>query len=184
MMTTLHRHRAVLAPALTLFAMLLLAILIYLPVQAQRDKYERAIASQNPRIERLLGLRDAAPRIVEQTVQARQLVNTLAYPSDADANRLNNELPNRLRQLAQQSGLTLGAMRPLPTRNENGLDILLVNLSLQGELTQFQNFLVSLEQPPRLWVDSLSIRRQMSGQDARQTLTIDMNLAALRRTDP
>lgn len=180
----LHHHRAILAPLATLIALLLLALLLHLPLQHQRHKYEDAIAQQTPRIERLLGLREAAPVLGERLQQYKQVVDTLAIPPEADLNKLTNELPNRLRQLAQQAGLTLSAMRPLPARREGGLDILTVSINMQGELHQLQSFLSGLEQPPRLWVDSMTLQGIVETPGQPQHLIIDLNLAALRRVEP
>jgi Tfp pilus assembly protein PilO len=183
MLERLHRHRALLAPFVTLIALLLLGLLLYIPIQHQRHKYEDALGQQTPRIERLLGLREAAPALGERLQQYKQVADTLAFPPEADPNKLTNELPNRLRQLAQQAGLTLSAMRPLPARWEGNLDILQININMQAELHQLQSFLTGLEQPPRLWVDSMTLQSIVETPGQPQILIIDLNLAALRRIE-
>lgn len=184
MLQIMHRHRAILAPLMTLIALLLVALLLYFPIQHQRHKYAATIAQQTPRIERLLGLRETAPILSERLQQYKQSVETLAFPPETDLNKLSNELPNRLRQLAQHAGLTLSAMRPLPPRREGNLDILPVNINTQAELHQLQSFLTGLEQPPRLWVDSMVLQGIVETPGQPQLLIIDMNLTALRRVEP
>jgi hypothetical protein len=184
MIPLLHQHRAWLAPALTLIAILLLLTMAYLPIQAKQAKYSDIIQKGQPRIERSQGLIAAAPQLEAQLNEARNAVRAQLYPSTSDDNRLNTELQTRLRELAQQSDLTVGSIRPLPSRKEHGLDIFMLNLNLQGGLPELQNFIHSLQQPtetsPVLRIDSLALRRGDFRPNAPQILNIDISVAALR----
>lgn len=180
----LQQYRAWLAPLLTLIVALLLLAIILIPINAKQNKYNDVIQKSQPRIERAQGLISAAPQIEEQLNQARNVVRTQLYPSTSDDNRLNTELQTRLRNLAQESGMTVGSIRPLPSRKEHNLDIFLLNLNLQGGLPELQKFIHTLQQPtettPALRIDSLTLRRADFRPNAPQTLTIDISVAALR----
>jgi hypothetical protein len=184
MIPLLHQHRAWLAPLLTLIVILLLLVAIFIPLHAKQSQYSSSIQKSQPRIERVQGLLAAAPQLENQLNAARTAAQMQLYPNSSDENRLNTELQTRLRSLAQQSGLTVGSLRALPTRKELNLDVLLLNLNLQGGLAELQRFLDALQRPteaaPALRVDNLILRRASVIPNAPQTLTIDITVAALR----
>jgi len=184
MIPLLHQHRAWLAPLLTLIVILLVLVAMFIPLAAKQNQYNSIIQKSQPRIERVQGLLAAAPQLENQLNAARTTAQAQLYPNNSDENRLNTELQTRLRSLAQQSGLTVGSLRALPTRKELNLDILLLNLNLQGGLAELQKFLDAVQHPaeaaPALRIDNLILRRASIIPNAPQTLTIDITVAALR----
>jgi len=184
MIPLLHQHRAWLAPLLTLIAALLLLAAIFIPLNVKQAKYNDIIQKSQPRIERAHGLIAVAPQLETQLNEARNAARLQLYPSTSDDNRLNTELQTRLRDLAQQSGMTVGSIRPLPSRKEYNLDIFSLNLKLEGGLSELQKFMHTLQQPtettPVLRIDNLTLRRADFRPNAAQTLTIDISVAALR----
>jgi hypothetical protein len=184
MIPLLHQYRAWLAPLLTLVLGVLLLSALLIPLSTKQSKYSDIIKTSLPRIERVQGLIQSAPQIEAKLLEARSVAQRQLYPASSDENRLNTELQARLRNLAQQNGLTVGSIRALPTRKEHGLDILLLNLNLQGGLAELQKFLNALQQPtetaPALRIDNLILRRANIAPEAPQTLAIDITVAALR----
>jgi len=184
MIPLLHQHRAWLAPLLTLIVILLVLVAIFIPLAAKQNQYNTIIQKSQPRIERVQGLLAAAPQLENQLNAARAMAQAQLYPNTSDENRLNTELQTRLRSLAQQSGLTVGSLRALPPRKELNLDVLLLNLSLQGGLSELQKFLDAVQHPaeaaPALRIDNLILRRASIVPNTPQTLAIDITVAALR----
>jgi len=184
MILFMQQYRAILAPLLTMIAALFLLTAILIPINAKQSKYNEIIQKTQPRIERTQGLIAAAPMIEANLQQARNIVRTQLYPNTIDDNRLNTELQTRLRDLAQQSGMTVGSIRPLPNRKARGLDIFLLNLNLQGGLPELQKFLQFIqrasETTPVLRVEDLILRQGDFTPNAPQTLAIDINIVALR----
>jgi len=184
MIPLLHQHRAWLAPLLTLIVVLFMLVAIFIPLAAKQNQYSNIIQKSQPRIERVQGLLAAAPQLENQLNAAHMTAQAQLYPNSSDENRLNTELQTRLRSLAQQSGLTVGSLRALPTRKEFNLDVLLLNLSLQGGLAELQKFLDAVQHPtetaPALRIDNLILRRASIIPNAPQTLAIDITVAALR----
>jgi len=186
MIFKIHQYRALLAPLLTLIFILLLMASIVLPLNAKQSKYENVIDSSQPRIERMKGLLQAAPELDARLAEARILWQQQLYPAGIDDNRLNTELQTRLRNLVQKNGMTVGSIRSLPARKEHGLNILLLNISLQGKLEELQKFINAVRYPSdgnsALYVDSLSLRRANFTPNAPQSLNIEITIAALQPT--
>ena len=184
MIRRLHQYRAILAPLITVVIVLLLLAAVLTPINAKQTKYKDIIQKSQPRIERTQGLIVAAPQLEAQLQEARNIARTQLYPNTSDDNRLNTELQTRLRDLAQQSGLTVGSIRPLPSRKEHNLDIFMLSLSLQGGLPELQKFLQGIQHPtntsPALRIETLTLRRGDFRPNAPQTLGIDISIAALR----
>ncbi len=184
MIPQLHQHRAWLAPSLTLVVIAIILAAILLPLEAKQGKYEQTIKTLQPRIERIQGLIQAAPLLDEHLNAARASAQAQFYPANADENRLNTELQTRLRNLAQHNGLTIGSLRAMPSRKEHNLDIFLLNLNLQGGMTELQKFIHTLEHPsdgaPALRIDNLTLRRASLIPNTPQMLSIDITVAALR----
>lgn len=184
MISLMQQYRAMLAPLVTMIAALFLLAAIFIPIHNKQSKYNEIIQKTQPRIERTQGMIAAAPMIEANLQEARNIIRTQLYPNTIDDNRLNTELQTRLRDLAQQSGMTVGSIRPLPSRKEHGLDIFMLNLSLQGGLPELQKFLQGIQRPtettPALRIETLTLRRSDFRPNALQTLGIDISIAALR----
>ena len=184
MMPLLQRHRAWLAPLVTLLVLTTLITAIIVPLQIKQEQYTQSIRKTEPRIERTQGLIQSAGTLEEQLGQMQQRAQKTLYPANLDENRLNTELQTRLRAIAQQSGLTVGSLSTPPARKEHNLAIILINLNLQGDLAALSRLLQNVQQPtdgaPALYVDSVSLRRANFAPNTPQTLNIDITLAALR----
>lgn len=183
-----HQYRAWLAPLLTLIIATLLLSALLIPLSAKQRKYDDIIKSSQPRIERMLGLINAAPHIEAQLAIAQASAKQRLYPEGSDDNRLNTELQARLRSLAQQNSLTVGSISAPPARKERGLSVFLLRLNLQGGIAELQKFLDALERPtdaaPILKVDNIFLRRANFLPNTPQTLNIDITIAALRPLQP
>lgn len=178
------RHRRWVAPLSTLSFLLLIAALVALPYSYQLGKYRQGMRSLSPRIERLLGLTGVGAELEERQKAYSTALDGLAYPADKDAEVIATELSTRLRQAVQASGLTLTSLAPLTTKpHDGGLDRYLVGLNVQGALSQFQIFFDALNQPPRLWVDTLTIR-PVRTPDGGQLVGAEVTVFAVRRGQP
>ena len=188
MIAQLQHYRAWLAPILTLIGIFVVSSIILLPLSAKQTAYSDIINKNQPRIERMQGVIQIAPQLEFQLNKARASAKQQLYPNGSDDNRLNTELQTRLRSLAQQSGVTLSSIRVLPTRKEHDLDVLLLNLNLQGGVKELQNLLSTLQLPtdsdPMLYIDSLTLRRNNIAPNSPQILSIDITVAALRSSSP
>lgn len=177
----LFRHRRWVAPIVTLCVLLLVGGVLVLPYQYKLQKYEQGIKSLAPRIERMRGLVSSAPEIERRQQVYAQALNVLAYPPQQEVEAMQNELSTRLRQAVDGSGLTLSSLAPLPVKPQDGLDGYPVALNVQGNMLQLQTFLQGLGQPPRLWVDSLTVRPSRPVGDPTQTMSAEVLVIAYRR---
>lgn len=177
----LYRHRRWVAPAVTLLLVVVVAGMLALPYQYQRQKYKQGMNSLAPRIERMLGLANVGAEVEQRQQAYTQALNLLAYPPQQDVESMQNELSTRLRQAVDGSGLTLSSLAPLPAKPQDGLDGYPVALNVQGSLLQLQTLLQGLGQQPRLWVDSLTVRPSRPVGDATQTISAEIQVIAFRR---
>jgi hypothetical protein len=177
----LYRHRRWVSPAVTLLIAVAVVGIMALPYLYQQQKYEQGMASLVPRIERMQGLVTAGTDIGMRQQAYAQALNLLAYPPQQDAETMQNELSTRLRQAVDGSGLTLSSLAPMPAKPQEGLDGYPVALNVQGNLVQLQTLLHGLGQPPRLWVDTLTVRPARPVGDATQTMSAEILVIAYRR---
>lgn len=177
----LYRQRRWVSPIATLCILVLLGGGLALPYQYQLKKYEHGINSLSPRIERMRGLVSAAPEIEQRQQAYGQALGVLAYPPQQEVETMQTELSTRLRQAVDGSGLTLSSLAPLPVKPQDGLDGYPVALNVQGNLLQLQTFLQGLGQPPRLWVDSLTVRPSRPVGDPTQAMSAEVLVIAYRR---
>lgn len=176
-----HRYRHVLAPLVTLVLLALCALALALPYVLKYQDHQQDIQNFAPRIQRLLGLAGSGPALVEREQAYQQALDALAFPPDKEGEALHNELSTRLRQAVTGSGLTVTSLSPLPSKPQDGLDRYPVSLNVSGNLGQLQNFLATLHQPPRLLVDSLTIRQGRATGDGAQNINVEITIVALRR---
>lgn len=175
------RYRRWVAPLSTLLFLLLMTALSALPYGYQLGKYRQGMRSLSPRIERMLGLTGVGADLELRQKEYSAALDGLAYPADKEGEAIANELSTRLRQAVQASGLTLTSLAPQTTKpQDGGLDRYLVGLSVQGGLNQFQIFLDALNQTPRLWVDTLTIR-PVRAPDGGQLVGAEVTVFAVRR---
>ena len=177
-----HRYRHVLAPLVTVLVLALCALALALPYLFKYQGYQQDMQKQAPRIQRLLGLADAGPALAEREQAYQAALDALAFPPDKEGEALHNELSTRLRQAVNGSGLTVTSLSPLPNKPQEGVERYPVSLSVSGNLAQLQNFLATLHQPPRLLVDSMTIRQGRPTPDGAQIVNVEITIVALRRS--
>lgn len=178
---SMHRHRRWLAPVSTLVLLALLSAALAIPYRYKLGQYEQGVQSLAPRIERMLGLLTASPELALRQQEYQQALDRLSYPPEREAEGMQNDLSTRLRQAVEGSGLTLSSLAPQSVKPQDGLDKYPVSLSVQGNLLQLQVFLDSLNQGPRLWTESLTIRQGRGAGDGSQNISAEITVVAVRR---
>lgn len=177
----LFRHRRWASPVATLLLVAVLAGVFALPYQYKFNQYQQGIRTLSPRIERMLGLMSVGSDMEQRQQAYAKALDVLAYPPHQNVEAMQNDLSTRLRQSVDGSGLTLGSLTPLPIKPQDGLDGYPVALNVQGSLLQLQTFLQGLSQPPRLLVDSLTVRPSRPMGDGVQAINAEITVIALRR---
>ncbi|MDR2690189.1 MAG: type II secretion system protein M [Azoarcus sp.] len=157
---SLHTPRARASFAVGFCVVLVLApclfVLTYLVHKTLWAK--EAIDAGEPRLARLLGLREAATQIGAARATAENSLARFAYPPSTAADRIGAELQQRLRAAADSAEVTVSGSQVIHTREENGLEYIPVTVNFEATHAKVQLFLQALgEQTPVIYIDSLII---------------------------
>jgi len=155
----LLQRRAFVAVAVTAGALLLVALLGGQYVLRKHQWADGQLAEIEPRHARLLGLREAGPRLEEELKQARAALPRLGYAADRDAAQVGNDLQQLARRALQAAGLSVTSSQVLPPRGDAGFERIAVTLLAEGALSGVQLALAALQsETPRMIFDNVLLQ--------------------------
>jgi general secretion pathway protein M len=138
-------------------------------------------ASEEPRLARLLGIRQAALQVREGRSAAESALSALAYPGEHPADRIGTELQQRLRTAADNAGVAISGSQVIDGKEEDGLEQIVVAMSFESSHGQLQQLLQALAlQTPTVYVDSL-ILMPVRSRTAVGRLMVQARFCALRQ---
>jgi general secretion pathway protein M len=134
-----------------------------------------------PRLARLIGLREASLPVREARAAAEQTLARFTYPASTAADRIGAELQQRLRALADGAGISVAGSQVINTREEDGLEQIPVSLNFEATHGQLQRFLQTLDvQAPVIHVDNLVVF-PLRNRTAVGRLSVQGRFSVLRR---
>jgi len=140
------------------------------------------LAQIEPRHARLLGLRDAAPRLEQSLQDARAAVARLGYGPDRDVAQVGNALQQLARRGLEAAGMSVSSSQVLSARAEKGLDRVGVALQAEGSLPRLQLALAALQsESPVISIDGLVIQPAgRNAEDGSPVVSCRLTVAVLR----
>ncbi len=178
----LLQRRAVVSVAITLGAVILLALLAGRTVVGEHLWSLETLEQIEPRHARFLGLRDTGGKLEESLKQTRAALSRLGYPADRDAAQVGNELQQMLRRAMQAAGVAVASSQVLDPRSEAGFDRIVVSLQAEGPLSGVQLALAALQsETPRLVFESVLLQSTgKTADDGSPVVNCRMTVVALR----
>ncbi|MDR1854833.1 MAG: type II secretion system protein M [Azoarcus sp.] len=141
-----------------------------------------ALVGGEPRLARLLGLREAADDVRRAREAAESALAAAAYAGETPADRLGTELQQRLRVLGDAAGVSISGSQVIDGKEENGFQQIVVAMSFEATHEQLQQLLQALvAQTPAVFVDNLVITSQRFRADAKNRLSVRARFSALRQ---
>lgn len=133
------------------------------------------------RYARLLGLREAAPRLRQTLAQTVEVLDRYAYPVETGADRIGADLQQRVRRIAEATSVAVAGSQILPPRTVGGVEVIVMAATLDAEVGSLRDFLLALSaDKPSIQVESLNVTAaRQRGATAGGKLRVQMNLSAL-----
>lgn len=136
-----------------------------------------------PRFSRLEGLIGAGLQLLDSYARTQSSLSNTVHPADVDPARVGTDFQQRVRQIAQSSGLRVGGTQILPVRAQEGYSLVSVSATLNGDMGALADYLVAVEaERPRVVVERLIIQgpraRRRGGADG--TLTVQMTMSVMQ----
>lgn len=135
-----------------------------------------------PRYARLEGLVGVGPQLLTSYARNQSSLSNAAYAADTDRARVGTDFQQRVRQIAQSSGLRVAGTQILPVRTQEGYSLVSVSATLNGDAGALSAFLVALEtEQPSVVVERLIIQGPRAGRrgEIDGTLTVQMNMSVM-----
>jgi general secretion pathway protein M len=133
------------------------------------------------RYARLLGLRDAAPRLQQTLAQTVAVLDRHAYPIDTGADRIGADLQQRVRRIAEATSVAVVGSQILPPRSVAGLEIIAMAATFDAEVGSLRDFLLALSaEKPSIQVDSLNVATtRQRGAATGSKVRVQINVSAI-----
>jgi len=155
----LLQRRAVVSVALTLGAVLVLAVAAGQYVVRKHLWAAGRLEEIEPRYARLMGLRDAGGQLEQGLKQARAELPRLGYAAERDAAQVGNDLQQLARRALQAAGLSVTSSQVLPPRGEAGFERIGVSVQAEGSLSGVQLAVAALQaETPRIAFESVLLQ--------------------------
>jgi len=178
----LPRSRAGLTVGLSVVVVLVPFLFIVGILAQQWFSARDALTVGEPRLARLLGLREAGGDVRRAREAAESALAGAVYPADAAADRIGTELQQRLRALGDAAGVSISGSQVIDGREEDGFQQIVVAMSFEATHEQLQHFLQSLSvQSPAVFVESLVVMPTHSRAGPEKRLMVQARLCALRQ---
>lgn len=175
------RSRANLSVGLSVLAVLVPVLVIVGYLAHQWFSANTVLEQGEPRLARLLGLRDAADRVREAREAAEEALSATAYSDDMPSDRVGTDLQQRLRTAADSAGVAISGSQVIEGREENGFEQVVVAMSFESSHEQLQQLLQTLaQQAPAVYVDSLTLMPARS-RSADGRLIVQARFCVLRQ---
>lgn len=142
---------------------------------------EQTLQDIEARYARLLGLREAAPRIQQTLAQTVEVLDRYAYPVDTGADRIGADLQQRVRRIAESTNVAVAGSQILPPRAAGGMEVIVMAATLDANVGSLRDFLLALSaDKPSIQVETLNVTApRQRGTTAAGKLRVQMNLSAL-----
>jgi len=179
---SLLQRRALVSVAITLGALLMIALLAGRYVVQKHIWGIETLEQIEPRYARLLGLRDTSGKLEEALKQSRAALSRLGYPADRDAAQVGNDLQQVARRALQTAGLAVTSSQVLSPRGESGFERVSVSVQAEGALSSVQIALAALQtETPRVMFDSVLLQATgRSADDGTPIVSCRLTVAVLR----
>lgn len=177
-------QRARLVAGLGLAVALLAATAVLGEVFVHAERARELRAEIAPRYARLSGVRERGDAILAAGAQAQEVLGQLAYPADADVGKIGTSLQQKIRQLAEAAELHVAGSQILPVRDHEGLSVVTVSGTLEGDTGALAAFLmaVAAEEPP-IAIEKLAVQAPRAIRrigDTNANVNIQMTMSVLR----
>lgn len=178
-----RRDAAVILATLALPAILVLMLVLNL--FSMRGEYQSEIDFLEPRIARLIGLREQEEVLAKAAGRVDSEVFSLVYPATDDRASVAATLQKNVRDIFSATGMTITNSQMLPAEQEDGLEHITVKITATGTLDALDAALSEVASyRPLLMVESMEAypMRGVSarGQREPQHVTANIQILALR----
>ena len=134
-----------------------------------------------PRHARLQGLAAAQERIVAARDEAQAVLARHAWPAESSADRIGTDLQQRVRALAEASGMAISNSQILPVRPGNGFELVPVSVSLDGTDEGLRRLLLALPaEKPSIQVESIAMQGGRRRANSPNYLVVQLTVSAMR----
>lgn len=156
----MDRRQAITTGLFAVFAYLLAAVLFYRPmIFAWQNKLEEVEASKLKliRYERLVGQKSAL--LTELSGYKERYTRKHSHDEEVSI------FLKQLEDMVGQSGLKVNNLRPIPYDESQDLDTLVIELTVEGEMEQYLNFLHNVATSEDLLdIRAMSVQRRTAGE--------------------
>lgn len=163
-----------------------LALLLYgvISFWSLGHSYQSEIDGLEPRIARLLGVREAQEQLLATASSANTSLQDLVYPAEG-ADSVSATLQKNVRGIMSGAGLVVDDSQIVAARREGAFDVIGLVVSVTGGIDALDAALADIaSHAPLLLVNEISVtpartsRRKNAGGE-QQVLSVKMNLMAL-----
>jgi general secretion pathway protein M len=181
--------RTNLVVGLTLVALLLALLYAIGSLWSLRQEFVGTIDQLKPRIARLNGITQSEEQLAAAAALIEESLLELAYPAEGDVATASANMQQRVRTLLSGAGLTVVGSQILPPVQQEGLQLLRLDVSAQGSVDGLEAALADIrEVRPVVMIATLSVKperraradaRAGDGEDVR-TLSARLRLTSFR----
>lgn len=177
-------RQAQLTLLIAIAAFALLTYLLCAPLVRIWMENRAAIDTMEPRIGRMLGFEASGEELAQSLDSARGQLALYTYDPGEDLAGLGASLQQLVRELAEDSGLSVAGSQPVGGEGTEGIDAVQVNVELRGGVEAMERFLMELSAAtPLIHLQSLRIiaPRLRRGEDAStQSVSATVRVSAYR----
>ncbi|MCK0511884.1 type II secretion system protein GspM [Aromatoleum buckelii] len=176
------RQRAYLSVGFLVVLVMLFAVPVVDQFLFRYSWATQTLAEIESRHARLLGLRDAAPRIKAALAESLTVLERHAYPAEIGSGRVGADLQQRVRRIAEAAGVTVVGSQILPPRETAGVELVPLSATLDADTNGLADFLLALPvERPSIQVDNIEVtssRQRTSAAEGR--IRIQINVSSIR----
>lgn len=173
-------RRARLSFVMLMFVLVGLAVFLALDLRSRHQWADETLEQIQPRYARLAGLIQSEAKIRSALENTLQSFSAYVYPVETPADRVGTDLQQRARGVAEAAGLSVLNSRILPVRATDGLEIVALVITVQGDAAQLRTMLVALpDEQPTIQIEGANIQAAR-GRAAQSALTAQLTLSVIR----
>ncbi|GAB3281326.1 type II secretion system protein GspM [Parahaliea aestuarii] len=171
---------------LTLALPLVLLLMLIFSLLGMRGDYQGEIERLEPRVARLMGLKNQESVLTEAAAQVDSGVLGLVYPVTDDRASVAASLQKNVRDIFADAGMTISSSQMLPSREDDELEHIPVKVTVVGGVDALDIALAELSNyHPLLMVESMEVYpsrgRAARGAPDTQEITATLQILALRQ---
>lgn len=150
------------------------------------------LAELEPRYARLEGLKHVSSEVDMSLTVVTEYLARRTYPPDMPADRAGTDFQQRMRALAEASGMNVAGSQILPPKVGSGFQAIPISATVEGTIESLRQLLVALPgEVPAVQVDSMVVQpaRRVIGRPSgaagaqspgEQRLTAQLNLSVVQ----